>query len=132
MFIVFLLTISSFSNGLIATDVNNIDELYDQIDLEFSFNLPTIETYDETRNAIQSISIQDLPKIHNTGEPILPVKPLRILLPYGRTLGNISIEIIKDPIIYEDINPEIGTCLVPISQSSNENNVRERGKGLKF
>ena len=125
MFIVYLLVISSFANGLITTDLNNMDESFNQIDLEFSFNLPTIKTSDETGNAIQSITIQDLPKIHNTGEPILPVKPIKILLPYGRTLGDISIEIMKDPIIYEEINPELGTCLVPISQTLNEKNMME-------
>lgn len=63
----------------------------DTILLQFSFPQPKIQNIGSKDFPIFRVNLSDLPKQNTEGVPRLPVKPLRILLPMGRTIDTIHI-----------------------------------------
>ncbi len=64
------------------------------------------------------VSIQGLPLIANPGEPLLPVKPVEILLPYGEEVVEVSAIAYDERTIPLEKRIEWGQPEIPISQIS--------------
>ena len=112
LLIVSLLTSSYASN--FVTSKNNTPSKH-TIKLEFFFDEPSIEKVLVNGIECTRITIKDCKLYGKTGEPRLPVKPLRILLPQGRTIKNVSIET-SEPVIINNIrNIELGERVYPLS-----------------
>ncbi len=75
---------------ILSIGVSSIKSLgfKDVIILEYDFSTPVIS---ERGNGEYTVRIGTLPITNNVGEPRLPVKPVRILLPIGRTVSTISV-----------------------------------------
>ena len=55
--------------------------------LQYSFGRPTVTRVDP----YDSVKIRGLSKIRRAGEPVLPVKPVTILIPHGRQLTRLEV-----------------------------------------
>ena len=115
--IVFLLIISSFEVGFSLGNNYGASLNVDKISFEFNFEEPAIQTNEEYDTIVHSIHMNDLPLTNDFNKPMLPVKPIKVLLPYGKTVKEISVEIDQPSITYKDINPKKGPILAPLGMN---------------
>jgi len=69
-----------------------LGEKCEKITLFYRFNLPSIVAILEEGKTFSRVNLEGLPKISFPGKPRLPVKPLRILLPYATAIKKIHVE----------------------------------------
>jgi len=111
---------------IVPTQSESSDSTYDLIlSFDLSFKEPTITSYYNENITYQTIQIAGLPHSQDKDLPMLPVKPLKILLPYGKKIQNISVDITSEPLIFQNINPINGPTLVPNGCPSKIVNVPE-------
>lgn len=115
-----ILISTSFSTAFTTNNYKSLDLFDDLITLDFTFDKPVIETIIQKNTTVQSISITNLEQIQGENIPIVPVKPVKILLPYGKTVDEISVEITSSPETYQDINLKKGSRLFQISHQTHE------------
>ncbi|PNX47200.1 MAG: hypothetical protein BV456_11295 [Thermoplasmata archaeon M8B2D] len=113
---------------LISTNTTNVFGSQNQksfdnkIILDFSFSKPVIEKSNVDGNIITSVTIQDLPNTHDLRKPVLPVKPVRILLPQGTDVNNIEISHSEEILVGSGFNIQAGGYVVPVSEIVKEDN----------
>jgi hypothetical protein len=117
MFICLLLLsliVSSFNGVSIRSNTTCVES----ITLTYFFPPPTISAQLSSDSIVHSVTIDDLPVTHETDQPCLPVKPLRVLLPNGLTVDDVTVEIDQTPLVISSINPIKGSHLLPINTIS--------------
>ncbi len=72
-------------------EYNNSTKNILNISLNYNFGIPTFSTFKINDEEYFKIQLDDLPVSERFGEPKLPVKPLRILLPYSTNVEKISV-----------------------------------------
>ena len=82
-----VLLISSFS--AIAIEHNEKDK--DIMNFSFSFDAPVIEKVTVENIVYDRVVLEGASSIGDFGEPVLPVKEIKILIPYEFRTGDISI-----------------------------------------
>ena len=92
------------------------NKLSKEINLSFSFEEPILST---DKDCV-SVMIQDLPRTHDTGKPVLPIKPLKILLPYGMKVDSISVEANDKVCLKKACTIECGSLLYQIIATNNQ------------
>ena len=82
--------------------------------LDFSFSEPLLENINIKDRAYDRITVDGLPNTNDFIEPRLPVKPVRVLLPQGRSMK--KIEVVTSDIISLGLgyNVEYGAKVVPL------------------
>lgn len=93
------------SQGSTSTDV---------IHLQYYFNKPTFETISFYGENFTRVNIEGCKLYGKTGEPRIPVKPIRLLLPQGRTVKDIYIETGNPIRLVDGINIELGDRIYPL------------------
>jgi hypothetical protein len=88
----------------------------DQLVLSFSFEKPFVNE----ENNMLSVSLLDLPIINDVKQPRLPVKPLNILLPYGKAIDSITVTSESTILLDSDCDVEYGSRLIPVVSSENK------------
>jgi len=68
-------------------ETNNENEII----LTYNFNQPTITSKVIGDIIYDSIEMNDLQNNGDVGKPVLPIKPIEILLPYGKALDDIEV-----------------------------------------
>ena len=87
--LIFLSTFTLFQNETTnAEDINNKENIY----LNYQFNKPFYSTVKIFNDEFARLQLEELPLSGNEGEPRIPVKPLRILLPESTTVEKITVE----------------------------------------
>ncbi|MFH1014140.1 MAG: C25 family cysteine peptidase, partial [Thermoplasmatota archaeon] len=117
MFICLLLLsliVSSFNGVSIRSNTTCVES----ITLTYFFPPPTISAQLSSDSIVHSVTIDDLPVTHETDQPCLPVKPLRVLLPNGLTVDDVTVEIDQTPLVISSINPIKGSHLLQINTIS--------------
>ena len=74
------------------TPVDIIDNEIESISLSFSFEIPAIKTMSLSGTSFSKVELQGCEMFGHAGEPRLPVKPLRILLPQSTKVHMITVE----------------------------------------
>jgi hypothetical protein len=92
----------------------NVNTLQDSIRVDLIFPQPTIH---ETSNG-QSVEIEDMPRHNTPGEPILPFKPIKILIPQGKEPQTIEISKDNKRTLEGRFNLEYGKTPMPISSGN--------------
>lgn len=121
-FLIIILTTILLSTTI--TDVlgfQNKDTIDNKIILEFSFSKPILEKSNFYGNIITTVTIEDLPNTHDLGKPILPVKPVRILLPQGTKVNSIDVINSDELLLGSGLNIQTGGFVVPITKIVKEN-----------
>lgn len=110
--IIFVSMVFSSFSMVFATDTMQEDQLV----FSFSFENPSMNK----ENNELSVSLEDLPITNNVGKPRLPLKPLKILLPYGTTVDSITVTSKSTVLLEPDCDIEYGSRLIPVVTSKNE------------
>ncbi len=79
-------------NVFAAGEINNSLFEEDSIVLSFTFDYPTLSSIIEEDTEYERLTIVDLPLMRNEQNIIIPVKPVRVLLPFGKTIDDIIIK----------------------------------------
>ncbi len=69
----------------------------------------------------RNMLISEYPLMNKPGEPVLPFKPLRILLPQGNIITNITVDATLTRESYQDIEIRSGTRQIPVSLFDKQN-----------
>jgi PKD repeat protein len=114
-----MLTIATAA--MIPADTNSSEELNEimdsKIQMIYNFEEPSFNTININNQEFTEINMYGCEQYGNVYEPVLPVKPLRILLPQETTVENIIIET-SNPILIENIeNIEIASKPFPLNEA---------------
>ena len=124
--ITLIFILSVFNITVVSDDVyNNSTKNNLNISLNFNFSKPTFSAFTINNKEYFKIKLDNLPVSDKFGEPKLPVKPLRILLPYSTDVEKISVKtseekIMKD-IVFSDI--ELGGMSRSLDSSLYDNEI---------
>ncbi len=130
--LIILITVLLFSSITNVFGFQNTNTIDNKIMLEFSFSKPIIEKSNVNGKIITTVTIENLSNSHNLGKPILPVKPVRILLPQGTDVNYIEVIPSKELILDYSLNIQDGGYVVPISKIVIENDKSEFTMNSQF
>ena len=106
--LIVIFTLSVFNITVISDDIyNNSTKNNLNISLNFNFGKPTFSTFNIDNEEYFKIELDDLPVSEKFGEPKLPVKPLRILLPYSTDVEKISVKTSEQKIMQDNVISDI-------------------------
>jgi len=106
--IIVIFILSVFNITVVSEDGdNNSTKNNFNISLNFNFGTPTYSTFNINNEEYFKIQLDDLPVSEKLGEPKLPVKPLRILLPYSTDVEKISVTTSEEKIIQDIVFSDI-------------------------
>lgn len=119
------------NSSVILDDVQDIDlvvksqAIYlggeDEIVLTFSFDSPILTEFVWNGKTYTKVMIEGLPIIGDVGVPLLPVKPVNVLLPQQTEVGSITVTKGEAVILGDGYNVELGSRPVIINAvSENE------------
>ena len=109
----FSVTINVFASQKISSS--------DKIILEFSFSKPIIEQLKVDEDIITTVTIESLQNTYDLGKPIIPVKPVKVLLPQGTEVNDIEITTSEEILLGSGFNIQAGGYIAPVSLIENEN-----------
>ena len=110
-----LSTLIVCSGVLLATASLDADkDRYETILLEYNFPVPTIDPVKIDNEVYDRITMGNLPNSCDVDSACLPIKPLEILLPYGRILKTIEVDVENSISIGSGFNVEKGQSIIPI------------------
>lgn len=118
MFFLFsFMVLLPFSNMTITTSSYQSQDSSTLI-YEYSFNQPQLK---RTTNDSWTVEIENLKNSNTVEKPMLPVQPLRLLLPYATTIEQITVRKENTDLLKKDIQVKTGTNLIPIKQKQQFN-----------
>jgi len=89
------------------------------ITLEYSFSKPIIIRGGSSDGIHDSIRIEGLEKTHDTGKICLPVKPIKIIIPQGKSVDTITIKTDHKETFSERYTLESGARLIPLIEHTD-------------
>jgi len=89
---------------------------------QYYFEKPTVTAIDETNDYFDMVTLGDLPIRQATGLYSLPVKPIRILLPPGSQLDEITLETSDKKLVQTNFYPTLGASLRHIGVNTQSEN----------
>ena len=113
LFVVGILILFLFASVISAPGINN-ETQDNNIVFDFSFSEPQFEKITISALEYDRITIDGLTNINNIDEPCLPMKSVKILLPYGRALENLVVTTSDKINLGYDHIVEIGRNLIPV------------------
>ena len=106
----------------VSSNKDFMDQEYpDSIKIDFSFSNPSIEILQINNELFHRVKIEGLPNTFDYNKPIIPVKNLKILMPYNMILDNIVINGEGRELIKFGTNLEFGKKLIPINNDFSTN-----------
>ncbi len=88
--------------------------LHDSIKVEVLFPQPAVSDI----SGCDSVEMQDLPRYGAPGEPVLPFKTIKVLIPQGKELQSVNVAHGKIRILEGKFNLEYGRTPIPISSDA--------------
>ena len=113
LFLLFVVTVgaSLTNNGITSED-------FEKITLDFTFSVPTLEKIEINDELYDRVTIDGLPNSGSLNQLCLPVKPVKILIPFGREFDSLEI-VAKDKLLLElDYPLEMGQNIIPLNTDS--------------
>ena len=111
IFVIAILTLFICSS---MTSVFGEDERNETLVFEYTFSNPQFNKNDIKGELYDKVEIEGLENTYSYGKPCLPVKHIKILLPYGKNLKNIKIQTSEKINLGKGFNIQIADRLVPI------------------
>jgi len=111
--IVFIL-LSSVVTAVSSHDTDNKLENFENIILNFTFSEPLIEEIEIKDEVHHRVTIKELPNSGDLKKPCLPVKSIKILIPYGKKIDTITVKTDDKTLLKSKCNIEVGQNTVPI------------------
>ena len=94
---------------VVLSDDNNII-------LTFSFDMPVITEETHDNDIFNKVLIEGLPLIGDVGMPMLPLKPVNVLLPQRTSIESITVTTKEAIVLGDGYNIELGTQPVPTTE----------------
>jgi len=113
---------SVLGSNFFNQDTNGESYLLSNLSYRFDFTEPIMTTIEQNNDSFDTISLGDLPVRQATGMYSLPVKPVRLLLPPGVLIDEITVHTSDKKLIYTNINLIVGASLRHIGQNSLSEN----------
>ena len=85
------------------------------IKVYFSFSVPEIDEILIGDESFDKITVKGLSNTFNFNEPCLPIKPVKILLPYGQIFDDLIVETSEKISLGYNYNIELGQHLIPVT-----------------
>ena len=113
--VVTLFICSSVAIGVKNQSCGSTDNL-NAITLDFTFSTPSIEQILVDDDVYDMVNINDLPNTCVLDKPRLPVKPVKLLLPYGRTVDTVDVMARGKSFMGSGYNVEKGHNIIPLDK----------------
>jgi len=109
-FLLFVITVgaSIAKNGDTAED-------FEKITLDFTFSTPTLEKIEINGEFYARVTIDKLPNSGGINQPRLPVKPVKVLIPYGREFDSVEVVAKEKSLLELDYALEVGQNIIPLN-----------------
>jgi len=117
--VAFAVTVAFVMSGstVFANDEKNIDENRENITLKFTFSEPKIEKIGADNEFYDRVAINGLPNSGDLNEPRLPVKSVKVLIPYGRELDFVNVVAKEKSLVGSGYNVELGHNIIPFESN---------------
>ncbi len=120
---IIIFIISSITFNVSSNQDNIIQKNLDSIKFSISFSNPSIEKFQKDNVIFHKVKIDGLSNTYDLNKPIIPVKSLKILIPYGKVLDKIEVNDEGGKLIKSGINLEFGQKLIPINTGFSKNEI---------
>ncbi len=110
----FILNEDNSINSLVLSDLLDSSDSDKEISLSYSFKKPEITQKDINGRTFSKIFIEDLSNFEKSGLPSLPVKGIKVLIPAGFSVEDISVQTYGKTIVELDKKVIPGQMPVPI------------------
>jgi len=122
---VVILFLFSAVSASMNSGYNTESESLEDITLNFTFPKPKIEKIEVNNEICDRVTINGLPNSGELNHPRLPIKSVKLLMPYGRELDFVNIVAKEKSLVGSGYNVEIGHNIIPLEsnaapQDSNE------------
>ncbi len=114
-FLLFVITVgaSIAKNGDTAED-------FEKITLDFTFSTPTLEKIEINGEFYDRVTIDGLPNSGGINQLCLPVKPVKVLIPFGREFDSMEIVAKEKSFLELDYALEVGQNIIPLNTDSSQ------------
>jgi len=93
-------------------------ENYEDITLNFTFLKPKIEKIEINNEVYDRVTINRLPNSGDLNQPCLPVKSVKVLIPYGRELDFVNVVAKEKSLVGSGYNVEVGHNIIPLESNA--------------
>jgi len=100
--------VSIAKNGDTAED-------FEKITLDFTFSTPTLEKIEINGELYDRVTVDGLPNSGGINQPRLPVKPVKVLIPYGREFDSVEVVSKEKSLLELDYALEVGQNIIPLN-----------------
>ena len=114
-FLLFVVTV-----GASLTDNGTTAEDFEKITLDFTFSIPTLEKIEINGELYDRVTIDGLPNSGGINQLCLPVKPVKVLIPFGREFDSVEIVAKEKSFLELDYALEVGQNIVPLNTDSSQ------------
>ena len=116
IFAISVLILFLFGTTITGFGINHSNN---NIKFYFSFSIPEIDEILIGDESFDKITINGLSNTFNLNEPCLPIKPVKILLPYGQVFNDLIVETSDKISLGYNYNIELGQHLTPVTTDYN-------------
>ena len=127
--IVIVLLLPSLSSSMIEKADSRlllISNEIEDITLQFDFQPPRIEQIEGNKKIYQRITIRGLPNSGDLLEPRLPVKSVKLLIPYDHHLDSIEVVGREKTLLGSGCNVERGHNIIPITTQQSHHVTKQK------
>jgi len=117
--IVFFL-LSSLAAAVSSFETDDESENFENIILHFTFSEPLIEEIEIKDEVCHRVTINGLSNSGDLNKPCLPVKSIKMLIPYGREFDSITIKTDGKLLLKSKCSVEVGQNTVPIVNAPSQ------------
>jgi len=114
-FLLFVITVgaSIAKNGDTAED-------FEKITLDFTFSTPTLEKIEINGELFDRVTINGLPNSGGINQLCLPVKPVKVLIPFGREFDSVEVVAKEKSLLKLNYAMEVGQNIIPLNTNSSQ------------
>ncbi|MCK4349109.1 MAG: hypothetical protein KAW47_10880, partial [Thermoplasmatales archaeon] len=96
---------------------------FENISLDFTFSKPKIEEIEIKDGIYHRVTINGLSNSGDLNKPCLPVKSVKILIPYGREFDSITVKTDDKILLKTECNVEAGQNTVPLGNNLSQQSI---------
>jgi len=116
--VVTLFLFSAVAAGLNNLGCNTSPENLEDITLNFTFSEPKIEKIEVNNEVYDRVTINKLSNSGDLNKPCLPVKTVKLLMPYGRELDFVNVIAKEKSLVGSGYNVEVGHNIIPLESNA--------------
>ena len=119
--LIFLLLSSAVT--AVSSFRNDNSKNFENISLDFTFSKPKIEEIETKDGVYHRVTINGFSNSGDLNKPCLPVKSVKILIPYGREFDSITVKTDDKIPLKTECNVEVGQNTVPLGNNLSQQSI---------